>query len=56
VYYATIPDVAVDPALQGGGIDRRMMTKLLRRLHVQKVYLTAVLRREGFHEKLGFLQ
>ena len=36
VYYATIPDVAVDPALQGGGIDRRMMTKLLRRLHVQK--------------------
>ena len=55
VYYATILDVAVDPGFQGGGIGRKMMTELLRRLPVQKVYLTTVPGKEGFYEKLGFL-
>ena len=32
-----------------------MMTELLRRLKVQKVYLTTVPGKEGFYEKLGFL-
>ena len=55
VYYATILDVAVDPGFQGAGIGRKMMTELLRRLKVQKVYLTTVPGKEGFYEKLGFL-
>lgn len=55
VYYATILDVAVDPGFQGAGIGRKMMTELLRRLPVQKVYLTTVPGKEGFYEKLGFL-
>ena len=55
VYYATILDVAVDPGFQGAGIGRKMMTELLRRLPVQKVYLTTVPGKEGFYEKFGFL-
>ena len=55
VYYATILDVAVDSGFQGAGIGRKMMTELLRRLKVQKVYLTTVPGKEGFYEKLGFL-
>jgi len=55
VYYATVMDVAVDPGFQGAGIGRKMMRELLRRLPVQKVYLTAVPGKEGFYEKLGFL-
>jgi len=54
VYYATVMDVAVDPGFQGAGIGRKMMRELLRRLPVQKVYLTAVPGKEGFYEKLGF--
>lgn len=56
VFYATVLDVAVDPGFQGAGIGRRMMRELLRRLPVQKVYLTTVPGKEGFYEKLGFLQ
>lgn len=56
VFYATVLDVAVDPGFQGAGIGRKMMTQLLRRLPVQKVYLTTVPGKEGFYEKLGFLQ
>ncbi len=37
------------------GIGRRMMQDLLRRLPVQKVYLTTVRGKEGFYKKLGFL-
>jgi len=33
-----------------------MMKELLRRLPVQEVYLTTVPGKEGFYEKLGFLQ
>jgi len=55
VYYATILDVAVDPGFQGAGIGRKMMTELMRRLPVRKVYLTTVPGKEGFYEKLGFL-
>ena len=55
VYYATVMDVAVDPGYQGAGIGRKMMSALLRRLPVQKVYLTTVPGKEGFYEKLGFL-
>tara|TARA_R110000868_G_scaffold6363_7_gene36111 strand:+ start:5337 stop:5831 length:495 start_codon:yes stop_codon:yes gene_type:complete len=55
VYYATVMDVAVDPGFQGAGIGRKMMHELLRRLPVQKVYLTTVPGKEGFYEKLGFL-
>lgn len=55
VFYATVLDVAVDPGFQGAGIGRRMMRELLRRLPLQKVYLTTVPGKEGFYEKLGFL-
>ena len=55
VVYATVLDVAVDPGFQGAGIGRKMMHELLRRLPVQKVYLTTVPGKEGFYEKLGFL-
>lgn len=55
VFYATVLDVAVDPGFQGAGIGRRMMRELLRRLSVQKVYLTTVPGKEGFYEKLGFM-
>jgi len=55
VFYATVLDVAVDPGFQGAGIGRKMMHELLRRLPVQKVYLTTVPGKEGFYEKLGFL-
>jgi len=55
VFYATVLDVAVDPGFQGAGIGRKMMRELLRRLPVQKVYLTTVPGKEGFYEKLGFL-
>lgn len=54
VYYATVMDVAVDPGFQRAGIGRKMMRALLRRLPVQKVYLTTVPGKEGFYEKLGF--
>ena len=36
-------------------IGRKMMRELLRRLPVQKVYLTTVPGKEDFYEKLGFL-
>jgi ribosomal protein S18 acetylase RimI-like enzyme len=55
VFYATVLDVAVDPGFQGAGIGQKMMRALLRRLPVQKVYLTTVPGKEGFYEKLGFL-
>ena len=55
VFYATVLDVAVDPGFQGAGIGQKMMQALLRRLPVQKVYLTTVPGKEGFYEKLGFL-
>ena len=55
VVYATVLDVAVDPGFQGAGIGRKMMHELLRQLPVQKVYLTTVPGKEGFYEKLGFL-
>ena len=55
VFYATVLDVAVDPGFQGAGIGRKMMRELLRRLPVEKVYLTTVPGKEGFYEKLGFL-
>jgi len=55
VFYATVLDVAVEPGFQGAGIGRKMMHELLRRLPVQKVYLTTVPGKEGFYEKLGFL-
>jgi ribosomal protein S18 acetylase RimI-like enzyme len=55
VFYATVLDVAIDPGFQGMGIGRRMMQDLLRRLPVQKVYLTTVPGKEGFYKKLGFL-
>ena len=55
VYYATILDVAVDPGFRGAGIEGKMMTELMRRLPVRKVYLTTVPGKEGFYEKLGFL-
>ena len=55
VFYATVLDVAVDPGFQGAGIGRKMMRELLRRLPVQKVYLTTTPGKEGFYEKLGFL-
>ena len=56
VFYATVLDVAVEPGFQGAGIGRKMMKELLRRLPVQKVYLTTVQGKEGFYEKLGFPQ
>ena len=56
VFYATVLDVAVEPGFQGAGIGRKMMKELLRRLPVQKVYLTTVPGKEGFYEKLGFPQ
>ncbi len=56
VFYATIIDVAVDPAFQRSGIGRKMMQALLRRLSGMKVYLTTVPGKEGFYEKLGFLR
>lgn len=55
VFYATVLDVAVEPGFQGAGIGRKMMEALMRRLSVQKVYLTTVPGKEGFYEKLGFL-
>ena len=55
VFNATVLDVAVDPGFQGAGISRKMMRELLRRLPVQKVYLTTTPGKEGFYENLGFL-
>jgi ribosomal protein S18 acetylase RimI-like enzyme len=55
VFNATVLDVAVNPGFQGAGISRKMMRELLRRLPVQKVYLTTTPGKEDFYEKLGFL-
>jgi ribosomal protein S18 acetylase RimI-like enzyme len=56
VFYATIYDVAVDPAWQGVGVGRRLMEALLARLPCAKIFLTSVPGKQGFYDKLGFLR
>ncbi|NKB48414.1 MAG: GNAT family N-acetyltransferase [Alphaproteobacteria bacterium] len=55
VYYATIYDVAVAPEHQGCGVGRQMVSALLSKLPVERVFLTSVFGKEGFYERFGFL-
>ena len=55
VYYASIFDVVVSPEHQGCGAGRRMVSALLAKLPVERVFLTSVFGKEGFYERFGFL-
>lgn len=56
VYYGTIWDVAVTPALQGQGVGKKIMEVLLRQAKKRKLYMgglfTATHNRQ-FYERLG---
>ena len=55
VYYASIFDVAVAPEHQGCGVGRTMVSALLTKLPVERVFLTSVFGKEGFYQRFGFL-
>ncbi|NNE82731.1 MAG: GNAT family N-acetyltransferase [Alphaproteobacteria bacterium] len=56
VYYATIYDVVVAPEHQGCSVGRQMVSALLAKLPVERVFLTSVFGKEGFYERFGFLR
>jgi N-acetylglutamate synthase-like GNAT family acetyltransferase len=56
VFRATIWDVVIDPAYQGGGLGRKMVETLLSHPHmsrVERVYLMTT-RQQGFYQRIGF--
>lgn len=54
VYYAAILDVVVAIEHQGHGVGRALMTALLGKLPLEKIYLTAPPDKQDFYRKLGF--
>ena len=54
VYYAVILDVVVAIEHQGHGMGGALMTGLLEKLPVEKIYLTAPPDKQGFYKKFGF--
>ena len=55
VYYATIFDVAVHPAVQGQGIGRSLMEALKASLPPGvRIHLTSTFGNEGFYARLGY--
>ncbi len=55
-FYATILDVGVDAGFQRQGIGRALVSNLLERLKVERVYLTSAAGKQGFYHRLGFLK
>ena len=55
VFYASIFDVVVSPEHQGKGVGRLMVSALIARLPVDKIFLSSVFGKEAFYAKLGFL-
>jgi N-acetylglutamate synthase-like GNAT family acetyltransferase len=56
VYRATIWDVVIDPAYQGGGLGRKLVQTVLGHPHVsrvERVYLMTT-HQQGFYERIGF--
>lgn len=51
---SAVYDVVVDPAYQGQGVGKQLMTNLLSRLPKRSVMLVSVHGKEGFYQKLGF--
>ncbi|MFT5181875.1 MAG: GNAT superfamily N-acetyltransferase [Alphaproteobacteria bacterium] len=56
VFYASIFDAVVAPEHHGCGVGRLMVEALLTKLPVERIFLTSVLGKEGFYEKVGFLR
>jgi GNAT superfamily N-acetyltransferase len=56
VFYASIFDVVVAPEHQGCGVGRLIIEALLTKLPFERIFLTSVLGKEGFYEKVGFLR
>ena len=54
VYYAVVLDVVVAIEHQGHGVGRALMTALLEKLPLEKIYLTAPPDKQDFYKKLGF--
>lgn len=53
-YQAAFYDIAVDPAVQGGGVGRRMVEALLAAVPQCNVILYATPGKEGFYRKMEF--
>lgn len=56
VFRATIWDVVIDPAYQGGGLGRKMVETLVSHPHmnrVERIYLMTT-RQQGFYQRIGF--
>jgi N-acetylglutamate synthase-like GNAT family acetyltransferase len=56
VFRATIWDVVIDPAYQGGGLGRKMVETLVSHPHmsrVERIYLMTT-HQQGFYERIGF--
>jgi ribosomal protein S18 acetylase RimI-like enzyme len=56
VLYGAIYDVAVDCRCQNGGIGQAIVTDLLSRLPLERVYLTAAPGKQGFYGSMGFMK
>lgn len=54
VYYASIFDVAVQPAYQRQGVGRLLMRELEQAVPGLRIYLTATFGNEPFYERLGY--
>lgn len=56
VFRATIWDVVIDPAYQGGGLGRKMVETLVSHPHmsrVERIYLMTT-HQQGFYQRIGF--
>ncbi len=56
VFRATIWDVVIDPAYQGGGLGRKMVETLVSHPHmsrVERIYLMTT-HQQGFYKRIGF--
>jgi len=56
VFRATIWDVVIDPAYQGGGLARKMVETLVSHPHmsrVERIYLMTT-HQQGFYKRIGF--
>jgi aralkylamine N-acetyltransferase len=54
IFSSAIYDVVVEPAYQGQGVGKTIMTNLLGRLPKRSVMLVSTHGSEGFYQKLGF--